>query len=73
MLSKNEILPKENAEEDFNNIETITSEEDSENLDKIDSPHINLASFITAPMKEFYQLLTKQKLLYYQYHQLNKN
>ena len=62
MLSKNEILPKENAEEDFNNIETITSEEEnSENLDKTDSPHINLASYITTPYERVLSIINEAK------------
>ena len=62
MSSKKETSPKENAEQDFNNIETITSEEEnSENLDKIESPHMNLASFITTPYERVLSIINEAK------------
>ena len=62
MLSKNEILPKEKPEEDFNNIETITSEEEnSENLDKVESPHSNFASCITTPYERVLSIINEAK------------
>ena len=62
MLQKNETLPKENTKKEFNNIETISSEEEnSENVDKNDSPHISLASFITTPYERVLSIINEAK------------
>ena len=62
MASKIEDPTKENLEEEFKNIETISSEEEiSENADQNDSPKNNIASFITTPYERVLSIINEAK------------
>ena len=62
MASKIEDPTKENLEEEFKNIETISSEEEiSENADQNDSPKNNIASLITTPYERVLSIINEAK------------
>ena len=62
MASKIDDPTKENLEEEFKNIETISSEEEiSENADQNDSPKNNIASLITTPYERVLSIINEAK------------
>jgi len=62
MASNIEDPTKENLEEEFKNIETISSEEEiSENADQNDSPKNNIASLITTPYERVLSIINEAK------------
>ena len=62
MKSKIEESPQEIIDEEFKNIETISSEEEnSENADKNDSPKNNIASLITTPYERVLSIINEAK------------
>ena len=59
---KREVITQEIPEEENKNTDLVSSEEEnSENDDQVDSPKMNLASFITTPYERVLSIINEAK------------